>query len=111
MFHRTGTRDLYYKVFVTASHFPPNIIYEDKAMNKPLEWGSVDDSTWVGSGLGHKHLTRVEVSYSDNTLAYHNAGLIQGTDTRGLCYKAFVTDSYFHPNLIYEDKARNKPLE
>jgi hypothetical protein len=46
MFHRTGTRDLYYKAFVTARHFLPNLIYEDNTMDKPLEWGSVD---------GHKH--------------------------------------------------------
>jgi hypothetical protein len=51
-------------VFVTVSHFPKGLVFVVTARSLPLEWSPVRGSTQVGSYLGNKFWTRVEVTDS-----------------------------------------------
>ncbi len=51
-------------MFVTVSHFPKGLVFLVSARSLPLEWSQVRGSTQVGSYLGNKFWTRVEVTDS-----------------------------------------------
>jgi hypothetical protein len=63
-------------VFVTISLFTPCLIFAGKINSLYLESSPISVSTQVGSCLASIYSTRVEVTDTENGLAYHETKLI-----------------------------------